>query len=233
MEAVMSRLAVRLTRSALVTLFILVGFAGLAWDAGAETLAVVSWDQPDPAALAPLQKECTLLAHNQDVALLLLPSGYTLPATLTIEVTILEPMRADGDYYLFQVEQPRAARFAGESEVLFTNGRTVVLWSRETPRLTEASRAAMRGLVQPVRVSLTPKAWPQTAAAPARERTVFDPLVDQMVAAVSQTEYVAKWQALDNFETRYYNTTGNTNSSQWMYDTFVSYGLQAQFHLHA
>jgi hypothetical protein len=229
MEAVMSRLAVRLTRSALVALFILVGSAALAWDAGAETLAVIPWDQPDAAALAPLQKECTLLAHNQDLALLLLPSGYTLPATLTVEVTILEPIRAEGDYYLFQVEQPRAARFAGESDVLLTNGHTVVLWSRETPRLTEASRAAMRGLVQPVRVSLTPKVWPQAAAAPSRGRTTFDPLVDQMVADVSQVQYVAKWQALDDYETRYYNTTQNTNASQWMYNTFVSYGLQAQF----
>ena len=51
-----------------------------------------------------------------------------------------------------------------------------------------------------------------------------------MVADVSQSEYVAVWQALDDFETRYYNTAGNEAAANYMYNLFESLGLQAQFH---
>jgi hypothetical protein len=230
----MSVAAVRLTRTIALALLILSPSAALAWEPGAGTLAVMPWSSPDPGTIAPLQKECWILGHNQDLALFLLPPGYAVPADLSAAVHVLEPVRADGNYYLYLLENPAAARFTGGTEVLFSQGHTIVLWSpADAPELTAESRALQHGLVQPVRVPLTPKAWPQAAVEPPRARRDFDPIVTQIVADVSQTEYVATWQHLDDYETRYYNTVPNTNSSQWMYDTFVSYGLQAQFHTYS
>lgn len=58
----------------------------------------------------------------------------------------------------------------------------------------------------------------------------FDPLVDLMVAEVEQEEYVATWQALDDYGTRYTFTDQNEAASQWIHDLFASYGLEAVFH---
>jgi hypothetical protein len=193
------------------------------------TLAVLPWTSPDAGALQPFAKECWLLAQNQDLALLLLPAGYPMPPALQ---ALEAPTFAEGDYYLFLVEDPARADFAGETRVLYRRGRTVLLWSAGEPRLTPESRALQHGLVQPVRITLSPKAWPAVAeVVPSPgERTDFHPLVDQIVADVSQAEYVAKWQSLDDYETRYSYATQNAASAAWMHSVFRSLGLQARYH---
>jgi hypothetical protein len=194
------------------------------------TLAVLPWSQPDPAALAPLAKECWLLTTNQDLALLALPSDFPL-AALPGACRTLEPIEATGDYYVVLLEDPDRAAFEPGTRVLFDNGHSVLVWSADVPRLTAESRAQLHGLIQPVRVRLTPKPWPAAAAiVPGTgERTDFDPLVDQIVAEVSETEYVTRWQALDDYETRYAYTTQNVAAAAWIHSIFASYGLQARY----
>jgi hypothetical protein len=218
---------------AILCLSVLGSVAASGWDGSAGTLAVLPWSAPDPGALAPLQKECWLLTHNQDLALLLLPSDLMIPSTLQASLQALEPLAASGDYYLVLLEDPDRAAFEAGTRVLVRHGHTVFLWSTGEPRLTAESRAQLHGLIQPMRVTITPKAWPAVVSAVPGEapaRTDFDPMVDQIVAEVSQTQYVAKWQALDDFETRYSYTTQNAASAAYMHSVFTALGLQARYH---
>ena len=209
------------------------------WDGSGGVLAALPWEQPDPATLQPLTKEAWLLYLGQDLALVLLPQGLIAAATQIEGLQVIESVSSEpGHYFVMLLEDPARAQFAGKTRVLLRQGHAVLLWTaEEVPQLTEASRASQHGLVQPVRISLSPKSWPRAdvgaaegAPAPERQRTDFDPLISQMVADVSQTEYVSRWQALDDFETRYYNTAANEASANYMYNEFVSFGLEAQFH---
>jgi hypothetical protein len=210
-----------------------IGSAG-AWDGASGVLAVTTWAGPESVDLTPLDKDCWLLAHNEDMAVLLVPGGYVAPGELGGLITSLESPAGEGAYFLYLVENASRARFEGSTRVLAAHGHTVLVWTDdEVPQLTPVSRATLHGLIQPVRISLAPKVWP-TVAGPApeggtRTRTEFDPIVDEIVQGVTEQEYVAKWQALDDFETRYYSTAQNEAASQWMYDYFVSLGLQAKF----
>ena len=203
--------------------------------AAGDELVVVAWTGPAPPAEA-VAKECRLLAHSQDLAVVRQPAGMAPPANWSAVWRPLEPLRASGDYYLYYVSDAQLARFAGDVEVLYRRGHTVLLWSpAQMPRLTAASRAQLDGLVQPVRITPHAKAWPQAAQAERVDppRTDFHPLIAQLVAEVTIPEYVAKWQVLDDFETRYYSTIQNENSSQYMYDLFASYGLEPSFHYYS
>ncbi len=207
------------------------------WDGSGGMLAAIAWDEPDAARLAPLEKEGWLLAYQQDFALVLLPPALVAAAEGIEGLQLLEAVSSEtGQYFLVLVRDAASAQFEGGARVLARHGHTaIVRTSGDAPRMSAESKAAQPGLFQLVRVTLAPIAWPiaqleKEPGLPEAQRTDFHPLVDQIVADVSQTEYVALWQTLDDFETRYYNTAANTNSSQWMYDQFLSFGLQAQFH---
>lgn len=133
--------------------------------------------------------------------------------------------------FVYLLEDSRNARFVGSDRVVVRSGReAVVVTAGDVPVLEEESNRSLRGFKQPVRVTLVPKVWPSAATEePVLPRDV-DPLVQEMVNALTTQNYVASWQTLDDFETRYYNTTGNLNSTQWLLDQFLAMGLDAEFH---
>jgi Peptidase family M28/FlgD Ig-like domain/Immune inhibitor A-like, MAM domain len=184
--------------------------------------------------LVPYSKECSLLTCNQDLAVLMMPAGFVPQDNQPVSYTNLGPVQRDSAYFLYFVLDATLAEFEGDSEVLWRENRTVLVHtSGDTPMLTASALEALPGLKQPVRITFTAKPWPVAPEAISRDRTDFHPLVQQLVDEVSLTEYVAKWQILDDFETRYYNTSQNEASSQWLYDTFDSYGLDVEFHYYS
>lgn len=196
-------------------------------------LAVVSLND-EVRDLAPYAKECTLLSYNQDLAVILMPDGFQPRDNAPVSYTNLGSVERDGAYFLYFVADAAVADFTGKTEVLWRERHTVVVRTAgETPTLTAEALASLPGLKQPVRITLTAKTWPAAPESIRRDRTDFHPLVQQFVDEVSLTEYVAKWQTLDDFETRYYNTSQNEACSQWLYDTFESYGLDVEFHYYS
>lgn len=142
-------------------------------------------------------------------------------------------LREGETLFVYLLENADAARFDEQDRVLVRSEREAVVATRgEVPLLLEESRRALAGLQQPVRVTLVPKVWPSMEEEePALPRDV-DPLIQDMVNSLTQQNYVASWQILDDFETRYYNTTGNLNATQWLLDQFLAMGLDAEFHLY-
>ena len=131
------------------------------------------------------------------------------------------------------VEDGWRAQFEPPARVLVRSDHEVLLSCPaipDAPRLTQASRESLRGFRQIVPVSPTPIRQPEESE-PALEWTrTHDPFIQGLVDGLSQSNYVATWQALDDFESRYYGAPPNVQASQWILNQFASFGLQAEFH---
>lgn len=138
---------------------------------------------------------------------------------------------AEETLYVYLVQDGRTAEFQPPARVLQRAEREVLLATPgQPPELTPSSAATLTGLKQPVRVERTPKVWTEAAfEVPPGARTI-DPLIADMVAALTPAHYQATWQILDDFETRYYSAPQNNLATQWLLDQFRSYGLTADFH---
>lgn len=138
---------------------------------------------------------------------------------------------AEETLYVYLVQDGRTAEFQPPARVLLRGEREVLLATPgQPPELTPSSAAALMGLKQPVRVERTPKVWTEVAGdVPPGARTI-DPLIADMVTALTPAHYQATWQILDDFETRYYSAPQNNLATQWLLDQFRSFGLTADFH---
>lgn len=204
-----------------------------AWDGTGGVLWVCPWDGPDARLLEPHRGASWLLAHTQDLALLLFPEDPSLDPAERGRWSRLGDLDPSGSYYIYSLADAGAdARFEPPARVLFRRRHTAVLWTPGAlPELTSESREAHRGLNQPLFVTVSPKAWPMTASALEKEQPPpFDILVDGIVDDVLEESYVAFWQALDDYETRYTFTEQNEAVVQWMADVFASYGLDVELH---
>ncbi len=57
-----------------------------------------------------------------------------------------------------------------------------------------------------------------------------DPLIEEMVAAVSQTRLTSSVQTLQDFQTRHTYTQANTDAGNWLFDQFAALGITVEFH---
>ena len=61
-------------------------------------------------------------------------------------------------------------------------------------------------------------------------RAQVDPLIEAMVAEVSQARLTGDVQALQDFQTRHTYTQGNTDAGDWLYAEFAAMGLDVERH---
>ncbi len=151
-----------------------------------------------------------------------------LPGAVSVDLRVGEAL------YVYLVEDAARAEFEPPSRVLVRSGHEVVIATTGgSPALTPESAASLRGLKQPVRITMMPVPWPAGAPAqggaalPSRE---VDPIIQSMLNDLTEANYVATWQHLDDFETRYAYTNQNVLASQWILDQFHAMGLQADFY---
>lgn len=57
-----------------------------------------------------------------------------------------------------------------------------------------------------------------------------DPLIEEMVQAVSRDRLTSYVQTLQDFQTRHTYTQGNTDAGNWLYDFFADLGLEVELH---
>jgi hypothetical protein len=206
-------------------------FVGLVLMAGAAPAAdrIPVWV---PSTLAPVGIERTSDLYYAGASGLLVGADPQVAADLEAAGAIPVMLNEGESLYMFLVEDATRAALEPPARAIAGSGRELlVVTNGDAPRLTEPASSAMRGLRQPVRIPMRPIAWPDLAPPPQGEPSRdIDPLVQSMLNALTQGNYVASWQMLDDFETRYYNTTGNNNATQWLLDQFRAMGLSADFH---
>jgi hypothetical protein len=133
--------------------------------------------------------------------------------------------------YVALVEDADRADFEPPARVLLRAGHEVLLATPgAAPRLTETSARDLEGLQELVRVDRRAIAWPVDGVAPPALEREANPLIADMVDALTEENYVTTWQILDDFQTRYTFAPENEASSQWMLEEFLAMGLAAEFH---
>ncbi len=133
--------------------------------------------------------------------------------------------------YVFLVEDAARADFEPPSRVLLRSGHELLVATPgEAPRLTAAARTQLTGLQQPVLIPRTPIVWPETETPQRGGMREVDPLIQQMVDALTTANYMVTWEALEDFVTRYTYAPQNELATQWILDQFLSFGLDAEFH---
>lgn len=144
-------------------------------------------------------------------------------------------LRDDETLWLYLLEDARRAEFNPPARVLLRAGHEVlVATDGAVPQLTARSAARLGGLKQPVRLAREPVELPVAPATPLgslvpQGAAAYDPLIAQMLGELTQENYTATWQALDDFETRYTFASQNDLATQWILDTFRTFGLRAEF----
>jgi hypothetical protein len=148
-------------------------------------------------------------------------------------------VRESHDLYVYVLEDGARAEFELPAEVLFRARHEVLLaMPKETgaapyqgtrgdgvPRLTEAAAAALAGIKEPVHVPLSPIAWPQAWSPPRTAAPSYDPEIASMIAQVTSATYLAYWQPLEDFVTRYtFAVPNNDDAVDWISDQFAAMG---------
>jgi hypothetical protein len=135
--------------------------------------------------------------------------------------------------FVYWLADAELAEFEAPARVLVRSGREVVVATTgDTPRLTAAAIERLPGLRQPVRIHQRPMVWPSAVSAPLPAVREHDPLIQAMVDALTTENFMATWQALEDFVTRYTHAPENELATQWMLDQFLSFGLDAEFHIY-
>jgi hypothetical protein len=151
------------------------------------------------------------------------------------EVEALGGRRLDLDasetLYVFLVEDAQRASFELPSRILLRSGHEVLVATPgAAPRLTPETEQGLVGLKQPVRISFDPIPQAVVDQEPPPKSRDADPLIQQMVDDLTTSNYMATWQALEDFVTRYTYAPQNELATQWILEQFISFGLEAEFH---
>jgi hypothetical protein len=148
-------------------------------------------------------------------------------------------VRESHDLYVYVLEDGARAEFELPAEILFRADHEVLLaMPKETgatsdhgtrgdriPRLTDAAAEALDGFKEPVYVPLSPIAWPQSWSPPRNAAPPYDPEIADMIDLVTSSTYLASWQPLEDFVTRYtFAVPNNDDAVDWIHDQFSAMG---------
>jgi hypothetical protein len=208
----------------------LAGLSALGFAAAPAVAAEATYWLPADVELDGAAARLDLYYNGESGRLVRPQAGATLDLS-ALGATRLAP--ASGEtLYAYLVADAAVAEFEAPARVLLRSGHEVIVATAgQVPRLTTAAAAVLPGLKQPVRIPAAALPWPQAAAAPAplRDREV-DPLIQEMVGALTTANYMATWHELEDFVTRYTFAPQNVVMNQWIRDEFSTMGLAVELH---
>jgi len=181
-----------------------------------------------PGGETPTEAEARYLLHyRSETGQVLSP----LPGVVVDPGATRLSLVQDEELFAVLLSDADAAEFQFPARVLIRNGHEVLVASSEgTPRLTEAAAELQHGLVQPVHISSAALPWRREIGTPPPASREHDPIIQAMVDALTTEAYMATWQSLEDFVTRYTHAPQNELAAQWMLEQFQSFGLDAEFH---
>ena len=148
-------------------------------------------------------------------------------------------VRESHDLYIYVLEDGARAEFELPAEVLVRAEHEVLLAMPKAtgatpddetrgdriPRLTDAAAEALDGFKELVYVPLSPIAWPQSGSSLRNPTPPYDPVIADMIDQVTSATYLAVWQPLEDFVTRYtFAVPNNDDAANWIHDQFAAMG---------
>ena len=129
----------------------------------------------------------------------------------------------DSQYYLFQIDDRDIVALPVDVELLYyQNGEAIAKSANE---LEAQSLQLMKGTT---RISFVPMQRAEKQPANIRLPLVTDEAIDEIVGQISQTEYTANVQRLQDFVTRYSSTDSCRAAENWAISRFAQLGLDTE-----
>jgi hypothetical protein len=130
---------------------------------------------------------------------------------------------ADSDYFAFRINDGDISRLGEDINTLyFRDGEAI---AKTTGPIPHSTLPLLEGLT---RISFVPRQEKRAVPhVPAPDR-VTDPEIQAIVNLVSQLQYAAYIQTLQEFGTRYSYTTGCRAAEQWAHDTLAGFAYSAE-----
>ena len=196
-----------------------------------ETMALVAIDDPLPGTSADLLSRGIAIVRDLGGYLLAVagPAEMATLASLGLHWTVLDEPVGQNTYYTVGIRQ------GGRLEDLEAKIR--VLRLKGTEAVVEATADEIAALIGPdfqfARVFMRPvraRAPRETVElAPDLAPAAADPLIQQMVSAVSSSTINSNVQRMQNFVTRYSTTDSCEAAANWIKALFESYGIDSVY----
>ncbi len=129
------------------------------------------------------------------------------------------------DYYIFRAGTDDIGKLSPAIETVYFDGREAIVRLDRGTRLDPGSISLMKGLTRISFNPMPPKK--QRIGRPSHDR-LSDPDIQAIVDEVSETEYTAYIQRMEDFETRYSDTESCRAAERWARDTMAFLGLEAE-----
>ncbi|HVP58667.1 MAG TPA: M28 family peptidase, partial [bacterium] len=202
-------------------------------DSGVE-LALVSVNNPVSATAGQLLSSGIMVVRDMGRYLLVAARNQDLPtlSALGLEWTVLDSSTGTKTFYTVGLRAGAAlADIEANSRVLRFDGQEAVIEASpdEAARIVGAGFDIARVFIRPIRVA--PQGEAREMPAPAAPMAA-DPLIQQMVNAVSVSNINTNVQRLQDFKTRYATTDSCQAAANWVKAKFQSYGIDSVYFHH-
>ncbi len=140
-------------------------------------------------------------------------------------VSALGPRSISSDYYFFQMDPGDTDQLNGIIDIIWSNGYEGIARVDRNGNFERRALSLVRGLVH---IPFVPRPYlARKDVRPPVERTI-DPEIQAIVDQVSESQYTAYIQRLQDFVTRYSHTDSCRAAEQWAFDTFSAMGFETE-----
>jgi len=151
------------------------------------------------------------------------PTGVNALAQAGCTIQNLGPRIDESNYFLFQIDAADIGKLSADITIIYFDGQEAI---GVTPTELDASSIAyMRRLT---RISFVPKPQVGQKANIPTYDMLTDPQIEAIVNQVSQVQYTAFIQRMQDFVTRYSYTDSCRAAEQWAKNTMAAMGLQTE-----
>ncbi len=150
------------------------------------------------------------------------PQGLMEIGKPGIEAEYIDARDESSEYFIFRVRESDLDKIRDEIEIIYQDGDEAI--GKSGGPLSESIQGLLHRLT---RISFVPRPVIQSGAAPVFE-PLTDPQIEAIVALVSETQYTAYIQTMQDFGTRYSYTAGCRAAEQWAENTLAGFGYTAE-----
>jgi hypothetical protein len=140
-----------------------------------------------------------------------------------IEITSIGERMEGSEYYICQVSVEDQGKLGPDVEIIFSRGDEAII--RTIGPIDESNARFLRMLT---RVSFVPRPVIRLGSRIPEIEPLTDPEIEAIVALVSQVQYAAYIQDMQDFGTRYSYTSGCRDAEQWAENTLSNFGYTTE-----
>ncbi|MCP4581780.1 MAG: M20/M25/M40 family metallo-hydrolase [candidate division Zixibacteria bacterium] len=189
----------------------------------AEDLIVIDIESPGLNELDSVEKVDIYAVMKSGLLVGTTPAGTKNMSDEGYSIINIDERDEDSEYYLFQIDHQDIERLLTDIDILYYKDGDAI--AKLKPGLDYHSSNLMNGLTH---ISFTPKPKPRQQPAIPSYSLLTDVEIGDIVSQVSQTEYTAYLQRLQDFVTRYSYSDSCRAAELWAINTFSDLGLETE-----